>query len=217
LEREARLNSVRRTKDYSLSLLIALVICTIFPLLSSAAGRQTTKPRLRVVEDGLPSGHGTPEGVACDLARSFINWDERLFTSTSIRLYGGGNGREAYANFLQSTAHSIREEAAKKEPSPQAPKSIGKVFAARHLTKSGPVSYGYAAFGFEDIMFVDIGVYLYNGERAINRTLVIKDRDGKWYVHPDPSASPLLCNGLNEEKASVEDLTDVYELVGQKD
>ena len=69
-------------------------------------------------------------------------------------------------------------EAAKKEPSPEGPKSIGKVFAARHLSYSGPVSYGNAAFGFEDIMFVDIGLYLHNGERAMNRTLVIKDRDG---------------------------------------
>lgn len=68
----------------------------------------------------------------------------------------------------------------------------------------------------EDIMFVDIGVYLYNGERAKNRTLVIKDRDGKWYVDPDPSASPLLSDGLNEESASVVDLTDVYELEAQK-
>lgn len=65
-------------------------------------------------------------------------------------------------------------------------------------------------------MFVDIGVYLYNGERVMNRTMVIKDRDGKWYVHPAPSVSPLLSDGLNEEKTSVEDLTDVYELEGQK-
>jgi hypothetical protein len=50
----------------------------------------------------------------------------------------------------------------------------------------------------------------------MNRTLVVKDRDGKWYVHPDPSADPLLSNGLNEEKASVLDLTDVYELEGPK-
>jgi hypothetical protein len=61
-------------------------------------------------------------------------------------------------------------------------------------------------------MFVDIGVYIHSGERAFNRTLVIKDRDGKWYVHPAPSASPLLSEGLNKENASVLDLTDVYEL-----
>jgi hypothetical protein len=53
--------------------------------------------------------------------------------------------------------------------------------------------------------------------RAMNRTLVIKDKDGKWYVHPDPSASPLISEGLNEEKASVQGLTDVYELEEQKD
>jgi hypothetical protein len=88
------------------------------------------------------------------------------------------------------------------------------VFASRHLTKTGPVSYGYAAYGFQDIMFVDVGVYLYNGERSMMRTMVIKDRDSKWYVHPDPSASPLLSEGLNEEKASVLDLTDVYEIEG---
>ena len=65
-------------------------------------------------------------------------------------------------------------------------------------------------------MFVDIGLHLHNGELAMNRTLVIKDRDGKWYVHPAPSASPLLSEGLNEEKASVFDLTDVYELEGRR-
>jgi hypothetical protein len=207
---------LRKPQSHSWPLLIALVIC-IFPLLlSGAAGRQSTKPKLKVAADGLPSGHDTPEGTACDLARSFINRDEKLFSTTSIRLYAGGNGPEAYAKFLQETVQSIKAETAKKEPSSQGPRRIAKVFAARHLSKSGPVSYGYAAFGFEDIMFVDIGLYLYNGERAMNRTLVIKDRDGKWYVHPAPSASPLLSDGLNEEKASVLDLNDVYELEGPK-
>ncbi len=207
---------MKKPKSNSWPLLIALAICTPLSPLSGAAGKQTTRPKLRVAADGFPGGHDTPEGTACDLARSFINRDEKLFSSTSIRLYGSRNGREAYAKFLQETVQRIKAEAGRHEPSPQGPKSIGKVFAARHLSKSGPVSYGYTAFGFEDIMFVDIGVYLHNGERAMNRTLVIKDRDGKWYVHPDPSASPLLSDGLNEEKASVEDLTYVYELEGQK-
>jgi hypothetical protein len=207
---------VKKPQSFFWPLLVALAICILPLLLCGAAGRQTTKPKLKVAADGLPTGHDTPEGAACDLARSFINRDERLFSSTSIRLYGGGNGREAYAKFLQETVQNMKTEAAKKELSPQGPKTIGKVFAARHLSKSGPVSYGYAGYGFEDIMFVDIGVYLHNGERAMNRTLVIKDRDGKWYVHPDPSADPLVSNGLNEEKASVLDLTDMYELEGPK-
>jgi len=71
------------------------------------------------------------------------------------------------------------------------------------LTKPGPVSYGYPSFGFEDIMFVDVGVYLNNGGRSMNRTLVIKDRDGKWYVHPDPFASPLLERGTQRRKCVV--------------
>ncbi len=179
---------------------------------SGVSARQTPKQELKVAADGLPSGHDTPEGAACDLARAFINRDESLFSRTCVRLYAGGKGPEAYAKFLRETLQSIEQEAAKKEPSPQGPKSIGKVFAARHLSKSGPVSYGDATFGFQDIMFVDVGVYLHNGERALNRTLVIKDRDGKWYVHPAPSVSPLLSEGLNEEKPSVLDLTDVYEL-----
>jgi hypothetical protein len=193
-------------------LLAPFAICAFLLAPPNVAGKQTTKPKLRVAEDGLPSGHDTPEGAACDLARSFINRDDKLFSSTSIRLYGGGNGREAYAKFLQQTVQSIRAEAAKREPSPQGPKSIGKVFAARHLSKSAPVSYGYATFGFVVIMFVDVGVYLRNGERTLNRTMVIKDRDGKWYVHPAPYVSPLLSQGLDDEDNSVSDITDVYQL-----
>src|SRR5580700_6349220 len=201
---------MKERRSHVWSSLVTLVICGILSLSTAALGQQTTKPKLRVAADGLPSGHDTPEGAACDLARSFINRDEKLFLTTSIRLYGGGSGREAYSKFLQATVESIKAEATKTEPSPGGPKSIGKVFAARHLSKSGPVSYG-SAFGFEDIMFVDIGVYLQNGERAMNRTVVIKDKDGRWYVHPAPDVSPLLSEGLNEEKALVLDLTDFYE------
>jgi hypothetical protein len=214
---QAKIEGVRRDPISRLncqpcSFLLRLAIFAFLPILSMASSPQSTKPKLRVAADGLPSGHDTPEGAACDLARAFIAHDEKLFTSTSIRLYGDGAGREAYAKFLGQTVEGIKAEAAKKEPSAREPKSIGKVFAARHLSKSGPVSYGNAVFGFQDIMFVDVGVYLQNGDRAINRTMVIKDRDGKWYVHPAPNVSPLLREGLNDEDNSVLDITDVYEL-----
>jgi hypothetical protein len=42
--------------------------------------------------------------------------------------------------------------------------------------------------------------------------MVILDRDGKWYVHPVPSVSPLLSDGLDEEKESVLDLTEAYDV-----
>ncbi len=193
--------------------LLALVVC-IFPTLMCFVARgQVTKPNLRVAADGFPSGHDTPEGAACDLARAYINRDEKLFSATCVRLYEH-NGPLAYAEFLHGAIQEIKAEATRKQPSPDGPKTIYKVFAARHLSRCGPVSYGYAGFGFEGIMFVDVGVYLHNGERYLHRTLVIKDSDGKWCVHPDPSASPLLSEGLNEEKASVLDITDVCELEG---
>ena len=176
------------------------------------AGSQTTKPKLKVEADGLPSGHDSPEGVACDVVRSLINRNARLFSNSCVRLYAGGTGPTAYAQFLRETAQNIRREAAKKAPSPGGPKSIGKVFAARHLSKSGPVAYGYAAFGFQDIMFVDVSVFLYSGERSMMRTLLIKDKDGKWYVHPAPSSTPLLSEGLDEEKASVVEFSAAYDL-----
>jgi hypothetical protein len=178
-----------------------------------AFATDNAKPKIKVAADGFPAGHDTPEGVACDLARAFIKRDTSLFINKCIKLYAEGKGPGDYAKFLQSTVDSMKEEAAKKEPSPGGPKSIGKVFAARHLSKNGPASYGYAAFGFQDIMFVDVGAFLYNGERSLNRTLVIKDRDGKWYAHPLPTAgSGLLAVGLNDEGPSEKDFTEVYEV-----
>jgi hypothetical protein len=59
-------------------------------------------------------------------------------------------------------------------------------------------------------MFVDVGILLYNGERGMNRTLVIKDKDGKWYADPDPEASPLLADGLDVEKPSTQDFSEAY-------
>ena len=61
-------------------------------------------------------------------------------------------------------------------------------------------------------MFVDINLDLYSGETSSMRQLVIRDRDGKWYVHPAPNVSPLLCQGLNEESPSTVQLSEVYDL-----
>ncbi len=188
-----------------------LTLCALLVLLACAGfAGEVAKPKIKVAADGFPAGHDTPEGVACDLARAFIRRDTALFKESCIRLYVKGDGSKEYADFLQNTADSMKTEAAQKEPSPNGPKALGKVFAARHLSKDGPASYGYAVFGFQDVMFVDVGAYLYNGEPSFNRTLVIKDKDGKWYVDPLPSAAPLLSLGLNDEAASTQDFAEVY-------
>jgi hypothetical protein len=183
-------------------------------LLCSVSGlmAQQSKPILKVGKDGLPSGHATPEGVACDLARAFIQHNVALFKSTCIMPFGGGTGEKQYAAFVHQMAQSMAADAKKATPSPVGPKTIGIVFAARHLTSSGPASYGYAVYSFKDVRFVDVGVFLRDGSPTMNRTMVIQAADGKWYVDPLPSVEPLLSAGLNQERNSTKELKDVYTL-----
>ena len=156
------------------------------------------------------SWNWAPEGVACDLARAFIRHDHALFLDICIKPYGGEETRKAYEDFLNGVVADMKEEAQKAEPSPGAPKNIGKCFAARQLSKNGPASYGYATFGFQEVMFVDVGVYVHSGKGQLCRTLVLKTGKGKWIVHPRPDLSPLLSMGLNEESKSEKDFSEAY-------
>jgi hypothetical protein len=78
------------------------------------------------------------------------------------------------------------------------------------LSRTGPASYGKATFEFQDVRFVGVGVVLHNGKKHLNRTLVIKDKAGKWYAHPLPDSSPLLSVGLNHESESKTDFSEAY-------
>lgn len=189
-----------------------LLLCLLSLGCTSGLMAQTGKPVLKVGKDGLPSGHGSPEGVACDLARAFIQHNVPLFKSTCIPPFGGGPGRKQYVTFLKQTAQSMSADANKATPSPVGPKAIGIVFAARRLSLNGPASYGYAVHGFKDVEFVDVGVFLHSGQRAMNRTMVIQTSDRKWYVYPLPSADPLLSSGLNQETNSKREIGEVYTL-----
>jgi hypothetical protein len=160
-----------------------------------------------VAPDGFPTGQDTPEGVATDFARVFIKHDRARFEKISLPPYGGQDVRDGYAVFRAALEKSLDDEAKRKEASPDWPKAVGKVFAARRLSSDGPASYGRTAFGFEDVQFVDVGVYLVNGDRSLNRTLVVKI-EGKWFVHPEPSISPPLSAGLDDEQDSVIDWTE---------
>jgi hypothetical protein len=173
-------------------------------------GNAAAKPRLKAATDGFPTGQDTPEGAASDLARVFVTRDAARFRSICIRPYGAGKARADYTGYLDAAADHLKRE--EETPSPDDPKKIVNVFAARHLSKNGPVSYGYAAFDFQEVMFVDVEVVLHSDNRHIRRTMVIKDRDGKWYAHPVPDVSPLLSYGLYDESASVLLFTDVYDV-----
>jgi hypothetical protein len=186
-------------------------------LLMCSGSWASSLPPIRLAEDGFPTGHETPEGVAADLARAFIARDDQLFLDTCLKPFGGGPAREEYEDFLRLTAESMRLETQLSEPSAAGPARIGKVFAARQLSSNGPASYGDAAFNFSDVAFVDVGAFLHDGSPSINRTLVVRLASGRWYVHPVPSISPLLSMGLNEERPSTEDFSDRYSVSGSED
>jgi hypothetical protein len=189
-----------------------LATVTVIAAFAVVRAADTPKPRIKVSADGFPAGHDTPEGAACDLARAFIKRDVKLFRETCVRPSDERNSRDEYSAFLKDTAAEIEKEAARKEPSPDGPRTIAKVLAARSLSRGGPASFGWAAFGYQDVKFVDVGAILHNGQRCLNRTLVIKDKAGRWYVHPLPGSVPLLSTGLNEETDSEKEFTDVYQV-----
>jgi len=164
-----------------------------------------------VAADGFPAGHGTPEGVAADLARAFIRHDVQLFNATCIKPFTSGAPRREYSAFLKATGDTIREAAQRRQT--VGPKELVQIFAARSLSQSGPASYGRAMFGFQDVKFVDVQTLLHNGSKYRNRTLVIRDKDGKWYAHPLPGSSPLLSAGLNEESESRTDFGQAYKVL----
>jgi hypothetical protein len=167
------------------------------------------KPRLKLAADGFPTGQDAPEGAASDLARAFMKHDASAFRRICIQPYGAGQARAEYVEYLQGVSNRLKPESV---GAPDSPIRIAKVFAARHLSKNGPASYGYSNFNFQDIMFVDVEVVLRNSKKHLRRTMVIKDKDGKWYVHPVPDVSPLLSAGLYDETASVQLLTGAYDL-----
>ena len=54
-------------------------------------------------------------------------------------------------------------------------------------------------------MFVDVSALLQNGETRLCRTLVIKNKEGKWLVDPQPESSSLLSEGLDDETPSTQE------------
>ncbi len=189
-------------------LFISIALLLAFPIQSFA-----DRPVLEVGPNGLPAGSGTPEGVAVSLAAAFIASDSSGFIDICFK----NSANKEYSKFLQDKAAEIDAEASRRKSGNFAgPKSIGKLFAARHLSRSGASSYGYATHNLQDVMFVDVGVILYDGKRSLNRTLVVKAANGKWYVVPAPNLIPLLSEGLNEESPSVQDFSEVYEVRKRK-
>lgn len=159
-------------------------------------------PSPLIMGDDYPSGQLTPEGVACEMARAFINADEKLWrTINNPKLVGR---KLELKVFVDTMAGQMNEMAALDFEKRPGAKKITQVYKARHLSKNGPSSYGWATFNFNDVMFVDVITELANGQLSETRTLVVQDEDEKWYVLPRPDLYPILSMGLNKEASSTE-------------
>jgi hypothetical protein len=145
-------------------------------MIANQAADPPGKSKIRLGNDGFPIGRNTPEGAACDFARAFILRDSKMFTNVCARFKPTSKSGKEYADFIASKVESINAEANRKDSPPRGPKAIGKVYAARHLSKNGPASFGYAAFDFYDVMFVDVDVLLHGDTRVLNRTMVVKEK-----------------------------------------
>lgn len=149
----------------------------------------------------FPSGQDSPEGVACDMARAFVNADKELWLRINNPTLTRPN-TEAN-DFVENISKQMEEMATIDIKDRPGPKEILRVYKARHLSMNGPASYGYAFFNFEDVMFVDVVVLNDDGTEYLNRTLVVKD-ESKWYVVPRPDLVSLLSWGLNSESESID-------------
>jgi hypothetical protein len=164
--------------------------------------------------DQFPSGPATPEGAACDLLRAFIRSDVDLLKATCIKRYPPA--QEKFDQFLAMIVRGTEEDKQRSVPHPKNPAKIVRVFAARHLSKNGPASYGYAVLNLQDVMFVDVLTRLHDGSSFVNRTLVVKTQKGLWRVHPCPTVDSLLSAGLNDELASTEAFTSREKKEGEQ-
>ena len=166
----------------------------------------TIPPTAVVAKDGLPTGQDSAEGVACDLARAFAAADAAMWSGITVKLPSDDQARAKLEAFVGKTAAEMDTEAAKPEAERSGPKEIDTCFKARHLSDTNAAAYGATLYHYQDVMFVDVVVKGHDGQESANRTLVVKAADGKWYVHPQPSLSPMLSMGLNGESDSEQEV-----------
>ncbi len=176
------------------------------PATSTPTAASTTATVAVVAKDGLPTGQDSAEGVACDLARAFAAADATMWSGITVKLPSDDQAHATLEAFVGKTATAMDVEAAKPEAERSGPKDIDTCFKARHLSDANAAAYGATLYHYQDVMFVDVVVKNHDGQESANRTLVVKAADGKWYVHPQPSLSPMLSMGLNGESDSEQEV-----------
>ncbi len=149
----------------------------------------------------LPSGHGSPEGIACDAVMAYIHCDSKAWLETLIRPIYGPKGNKTYDDFKKDMA--AKADQAKEDKSFKPPRLV-KCFKARSLSMEGPASAAWALDSLKEDLFVDLVLETAPGETRPLRYHVLQDKDGKWYFEPRPDLCPLYSMGLNKESESTE-------------
>jgi hypothetical protein len=160
---------------------------------------------VRITADIFPSGQSTPEGVACDLARSYITSNGELFRQCCFVITPGTPERDAYNNFLDDTVTEM--DLHKSAPKSQGgwPIAILKVYQARSVSSSAAAAFGAENYRFTALDLVDIELSIRHGAAETRRTLVARDEgSGLWFAIPHPEYFPRLSVGMNEESPSTE-------------
>jgi len=165
------------------------------------------QPIYEIAPDGFPTGQGSPEGVACDAMRAYMNADHELWLSILVPsdIYGskkdpkGSKKVDEYEEFKKIMAKKMKQRAiSKKFPKMK----IIKVYKARNFSKSGPASLAYAVYGMGGNMFVDLVIDSGEKEPISARYHVVQDSSNKWYFEPRPDLAQALSTGLNKESKS---------------
>ena len=149
----------------------------------------------------LPTGHKTPEGVACDAVMAYINRDSKAWLATLVRPIFGEEGNKEYAEFKKQMVDAA--DKAKEDKSFKPPRIV-KCHKARQFSMNGPGSAAYALAQFSGNMFVDVIIETSPGKTQRLRYHVLEDKDEKWYFEPRPDLCPLFSMGLNKESDSTE-------------
>jgi hypothetical protein len=156
--------------------------------------------------DAFPKGTASPEGVAADLARAFIESRVDVFDKACLQL----DAKRSPAEFkYQAALALLRSEilAHAKQPAAEGdPIAIKRVYRARRLSREGPASAAYAIFDLRDLQFVDVQVELKARGVQTVRTLVVQTPGAGWKAIPRPDLLPLLSMGLNDEPESTEEV-----------
>jgi len=168
-------------------------------LLCGAAGKQTTKPRIRVAAGGLPSGRGRPMAqLATKRVLSSIGMKSSFPALTS------DTTRAGMGPWRMHSSLGIRFRTSDRKPQRKrlhrADKEHRKVLRTARPRQKRACFLRFVPFGFRDIT------------KANARCCESWSSRTGGQIGPDPSASTLLRDGLHEEKASVSDSTDANEL-----